>query len=204
VLDGTAPPSAISRRTVLAATGIASAAVVVTTAGQTAPALAAVNVFGPRQLRYGPQGLPINRSAKQAGVVETARDPAWTLTVEADGRTRSFALAELRAMPQTSVRLPIACVEGWSTNADWRGVRVRDLLAAVGASGRDVTVQSFASGAYSTTILGAEFADDPLTLVALELNGAVLHVDHGYPARLIAPARPGVLQTKWLRRLAAR
>jgi hypothetical protein len=204
VLDGTPPPPVVSRRTVLAATGIASVAVVATTVGQTAPALAAANVFAPRQLRYGPQGLPVNKSAKQAGVVETARDPAWTLTVEADGRTRVFGLDELRALPQTSVRLPIACVEGWSTNADWRGVRVRDLLAAVGGSGRDVTVQSFAPGAYSTTILGAEFADDPLTLVALELNGAVLHVDHGYPARLIAPARPGVLQTKWLRRLAAR
>ena len=39
---------------------------------------------------------------------------------------------------------------------------------------------------------------DELTLVALELNGEVLDIDHGYPARLIAPARPGVLQTKWL------
>jgi DMSO/TMAO reductase YedYZ molybdopterin-dependent catalytic subunit len=39
---------------------------------------------------------------------------------------------------------------------------------------------------------------DPLTLVALRLNGAVLHLDHGYPCRLIAPNRPGVLQTKWL------
>jgi DMSO/TMAO reductase YedYZ molybdopterin-dependent catalytic subunit len=35
-------------------------------------------------------------------------------------------------------------------------------------------------------------------LVALRLNGAVLHLDHGYPCRLIAPNRPGVLQTKWL------
>ncbi|MBU2076234.1 MAG: molybdopterin-dependent oxidoreductase, partial [Actinobacteria bacterium] len=26
---------------------------------------------------------------------------------------------------------------------------------------------------------------------------------HGYPARLIAPNRPGVLQTKWLSRLEA-
>jgi DMSO/TMAO reductase YedYZ molybdopterin-dependent catalytic subunit len=45
---------------------------------------------------------------------------------------------------------------------------------------------------------------DPLTLIALRLNGAVLHVDHGYPARLIAPNRPGVLQTKWVGRLTVR
>ena len=28
-----------------------------------------------------------------------------------------------------------------------------------------------------------------------------LHIDHGYPARLIAPNRPGVQQTKWVARL---
>lgn len=36
---------------------------------------------------------------------------------------------------------------------------------------------------------------DPLTL---RLDGAPLAPDHGYPLRLIAPNRPGVLQTKWV------
>jgi DMSO/TMAO reductase YedYZ molybdopterin-dependent catalytic subunit len=44
----------------------------------------------------------------------------------------------------------------------------------------------------------AEYVQDERTLVALELNGAVLDLEHGYPARIIAPGRPGVLQTKWL------
>ncbi|MBC7403690.1 MAG: molybdopterin-dependent oxidoreductase, partial [Microbacteriaceae bacterium] len=26
-------------------------------------------------------------------------------------------------------------------------------------------------------------------------------IDHGFPARMIAPGRPGVLQTKWLSKL---
>jgi DMSO/TMAO reductase YedYZ molybdopterin-dependent catalytic subunit len=42
------------------------------------------------------------------------------------------------------------------------------------------------------------------TLLALELNGEPLHPDHGYPVRLIAPNRPGVLQTKWLTRVRVR
>jgi DMSO/TMAO reductase YedYZ molybdopterin-dependent catalytic subunit len=49
------------------------------------------------------------------------------------------------------------------------------------------------------TTMGPEFAQDPTTLVALELNGEALDIDHGFPARIIAPDRPGVLQTKWLR-----
>ena len=31
-----------------------------------------------------------------------------------------------------------------------------------------------------------------------------LHLDHGYPLRLIGPNRPGVLQTKWVTRLVVR
>lgn len=46
--------------------------------------------------------------------------------------------------------------------------------------------------------MGRDYAEDPLTLLALELNGQVLTADHGYPARVIAPNRPGVLQTKWV------
>jgi DMSO/TMAO reductase YedYZ molybdopterin-dependent catalytic subunit len=35
-------------------------------------------------------------------------------------------------------------------------------------------------------------------LLATHLNGDRLDLDHGYPLRLIAPNRPGVLNTKWL------
>jgi DMSO/TMAO reductase YedYZ molybdopterin-dependent catalytic subunit len=56
-------------------------------------------------------------------------------------------------------------------------------------------------GPFRTTTLPSQFADDPLTLVALGLEDEPLSVDHGYPCRLIAPDRPGVLQTKWLSRI---
>ncbi|MFD1721573.1 molybdopterin-dependent oxidoreductase [Amnibacterium endophyticum] len=201
---GPTPPSTVSRRAVLGATGAASAVLVATTAGQTTPALAPLNAFAPRRLRYGPQGLPVNRTAAEARVRESAQDPSWTLRVAGADGERVFSRADLLALPQHSSSLPIACVEGWSTQASWRGVRVADLLELVGSAGREVVVRSFAAGAYSTVLLGPEFARDPLTLVALELNGETLHLDHGYPARLIAPARPGVLQTKWLAALEAR
>ena len=42
---------------------------------------------------------------------------------------------------------------------------------------------------------------DPDSLLALTLGGDPLHPDHGYPCRIIAPARPGVLQTKWVHEL---
>jgi DMSO/TMAO reductase YedYZ molybdopterin-dependent catalytic subunit len=56
-------------------------------------------------------------------------------------------------------------------------------------------------GGYRVMDMGPEYASDPTTLVALEVNGATLDLDHGFPARIIAPGRPGVLQTKWIRRI---
>lgn len=204
LLDGPRQPSEqVSRRTLLGAVGLSTAVVVVGSAGQTVPALAGVDVFAPRRVGFGPQGLPVNKTAKSAGVVARATASDWALVVSGGGRQRSLSLADLRAMPLTTVTLPIACVEGWSTSAEWRGVRFRDLAALVGASGRDFSVKSLQAGAYAHTLLQANFVEDPLTLIALEVNGAVLDLDHGFPARLIAPARPGVLQTKWLAELAA-
>lgn len=36
------------------------------------------------------------------------------------------------------------------------------------------------------------------TLLALQVGGEELHLDHGFPVRLIAPNNPGVPQTKWV------
>ncbi len=198
------PPATVSRRAVLLGTGLASAAVVAVTAGEALPALAPLNVLAPRKIRYGPQGLPVNRTAAEAKVQRVALDPAWRLTVTGPDRSVVLSLDDLRGMMQTDAGLPISCVEGWSTQAQWRGVPVSDLADLVGGRDREWLVRSFATGSYSSTILQREFAEDSLTLIALELNGAVLHVDHGYPARLISPARPGVLQTKWLKSLEVR
>jgi DMSO/TMAO reductase YedYZ molybdopterin-dependent catalytic subunit len=50
-------------------------------------------------------------------------------------------------------------------------------------------------------VLPPNFADDDRTLMALMLDGETLSMDHGYPVRLIAPDRPGVMQTKWVSRI---
>ncbi|WP_241248202.1 molybdopterin-dependent oxidoreductase [Nocardioides turkmenicus] len=68
--------------------------------------------------------------------------------------------------------------------------------------GRDVRIRSIQTfSASSDTVLPANFADDDRTLMALELDGVTLSMDHGYPVRLIAPDRPGVMQTKWVSRI---
>ena len=53
------------------------------------------------------------------------------------------------------------------------------------------------------TLAGHQVADDR-SLLALKVNGADLAPDHGYPARIIVPALPGVHNTKWVGRLEFR
>ena len=132
---------------------------------------------------------------------DLARSPDYRLTV--GGRVAkplSFDHAGLLALPTTTATLPIACVEGWSYSARWSGVPVRDLLAMAGADpDRTVLVESLEpNGAYRTSTLNPGQAADRDTLLATHLDGEPLHLDHGFPCRLIAPNRAGVLQTKWV------
>jgi len=198
-------PARTSRRGFLATVALAVAAVVGLTAGQTFAPLDAVNVFGPRKKGVGPQGVPVNRTSAQAKVATAALSADWVLTLAVGDTERSFSRADLAALPQTDVDLPIACVEGWSQMAAWRGVRLRDLVDAAGGSPEsDLRLISLEQrGGFRQTEMGSEYVRDPLTLVALELNGETLDLEHGYPARMIAPGRPGVLQTKWLSRIEA-
>lgn len=192
------------RRAFLGGVAAASTALVVATVGGTVAALGHVSFLAQRKPGVGPQGVPVNKSAAGAGVVDPAQRPTYRLVVEgAVDQRLELSLAELRELDQHEATLPIACVEGWSASARWRGVRVRDLLGLAGARrGSIVTVDSLQPrGRYRHSELNHDHRDDPDTLLALELNGEPLHLDHGYPVRLIGPNRPGVMQTKWVEKL---
>lgn len=195
-------PDAPTRRTVMQGAFVASGLAVLLTAGQSVPWLRHVSAFSVRP-GDGPQDLPVNRTAKGAGADQTAVDPAWRLEITVGSETMSLTRDQLAAMPQSTHRLPISCVEGWSRSATWTGVPVRDLVALLGgAADSDVVVRSLQTkGAFGSSIVVGNVVKDERTMLALKLNGETLDIDHGYPCRLIAPNRPGVFQTKWVNRL---
>ncbi len=120
----------------------------------------------------------------------------------------SLGRDELTAMSQRHATLPIACVEGWSASARWGGVPIGDLLAAAGVDpdqSVEIDVESLErNGLYGKSILTNDQARAHDTLLALTIDDVDLDLDHGYPCRLIAGNRPGVLQTKWVERLVVR
>ncbi|MEV7393864.1 MULTISPECIES: molybdopterin-dependent oxidoreductase [unclassified Streptomyces] len=201
----------VSRRGALWFVGGASLLLLVTTAGQSiGGALRRTALLAPHggaDPGSGPNGFQINKTAGYAGIdAKETGEEAWRLVVTGrDGRTLRLTRTELLRLPQYSAALPIACVEGWST-ADqwWRGVRLRDLAALVGYDGDppDVFVESLQRhGAFRRAALRANQVADPRSLLALQVNGEDLSPDHGYPARVIVPAAPGVLNTKWVARM---
>ncbi|MFJ2817172.1 molybdopterin-dependent oxidoreductase [Streptomyces sp. NPDC087294] len=154
----------------------------------------------------GPNGFQINKTARYAGIdaAETTED-AWRLVVTGRTGTVRLSRAQLARLPLHSAALPIACVEGWSTSDQWwRGVRLRDLAALVGhdVDPPDVLVESLQRhGAFRHAALRANQVADARSLLALYVNGEELSPDHGFPARIIVPAAPGVLNTKWVARM---
>ena len=202
--EGATPASGLSRRAFLGTTAAASGALVLFTVGQTVAPLRHLAFLAPRRPDRGPQGFPVNRTAASVGLTEVDL-AAYRLEVVGDGVSRPLSLSydDLRSLPQREATLPIACVEGWSTNQRWRGVPVRDLLALAGArDGAEATVVALHDNPRQrTSPLSSAQAADPDTLLALDVGGDVLAPDHGFPVRLIGPNRPGVQQTKWVARL---
>jgi DMSO/TMAO reductase YedYZ molybdopterin-dependent catalytic subunit len=203
-----APPT-LSRRGVLGLVGGSSAAVFLLTAGGTITALRPLALLSPRARSVGTGPHPeandfeVNRVFAATGIPVSATGDSWRLVLSGP-RTVSLSRSDLMAMPLATEILPIACVEGWSTVQTWTGVRLMDLARLVGVDDAvDVEVESLEKPGqpFRSATLASNQAGDLQTLLALCVNGEDISLDHGYPARMIVPAAPGVHCTKWVSEL---
>jgi len=193
----------MSRRGALSLTGGASLVLVGLSIGQSIDPLRQTALLAPRGRDIGedPNDFQVNTTFQDARIEPTLTRGSWRLTLRGPaGEDLRLSRGELLALPQATHDLPIACVEGWSTSQTWTGVPLRELAATVGGLDvEEVFLQSLQQGgAFSTMSITGRQLRDPRTLVALQVNGADLSLDHGFPARLIIPAAPGVRNTKWL------
>lgn len=127
-----------------------------------------------------------------------------TTTIQCAGNRRS----DMKANDDRAVRgLP------WGLSAvgtaRWTGVLLCDVLQRAGARQDDVSHVVFQGrdtdheGQPYEVSIPAATAFDPRrdVLLAYEMNGRQLPVDHGYPLRVIVPGTVGARQVKWLRRI---
>ncbi|WP_374195167.1 molybdopterin-dependent oxidoreductase [Streptomyces sp. ISL-1] len=199
----------ISRRGALGLVGLGSAALLVVTVGQSVGGwFRKTAVLAPhgQEPGSGPNGFQINKTAASVGIRASDIGPAWRLSVRNGSRQAILTQQQLLALPQFESALPIQCVEGWSTTDQlWSGVRLIDLAALVGLGTNPpkVLIESAQrGGAFSSAVLRDNQVRDGRSLLALQVNGATLSQDHGYPARIMVPGAPGVHNTKWVTRLS--
>ena len=199
-------PATMSRRGALALVGGGALFMAVITAGQTVGGWtrhAALLLPRGRDRGNGPNDFQVNKTAAAARIAPESTGENWRLTLTGGPTPVVLDRSALNAMPQHTARLPIACVEGWSTTETWSGVPLRDLAALAGVpTPRSAFVTSLERGGFNRAMLQANQVGDPDSLLALRVNGAELSLDHGFPARIIVPALPGVHNTKWVASIA--
>jgi DMSO/TMAO reductase YedYZ molybdopterin-dependent catalytic subunit len=196
-------PPTVSRRGALALVGGGALFIAVITAGQTVGGWtrqAALLLPRGRTRGDGPNDFQVNRTAWAAGISPELTGERWRLTLTGGPSKVVLDRASLTAMPQHTARLPIACVEGWSTTETWTGVPLSALARLAGVPNpTSAFVRSVERrGAFNRATLQASQVMHPDSLLALRANDADLSQDHGFPARIIVPALPGVHNTKWV------
>jgi DMSO/TMAO reductase YedYZ molybdopterin-dependent catalytic subunit len=203
-LTATAPDSpTVSRRGLLAAVGGGAVALLVANAGESIGGpLRATAFLAPR--RSG--GFPVNKTAAGARVTADMVGAGYRLVVAGGGAELELSREELLALPQSTHTLTLGCVEGWSTRQTWTGIPLAELARRAGVPDpSELRVESLQpAGILREATLTAGQVADSRSLLALQANGADLSIDHGFPARIIVPALPGVHNTKWVGRLTFR
>ena len=152
---------------------------------------------------------------------------SWRLRVEGCvDHPLDLDLETLRSRPARTVRVTLECAgngragltprpvsQPWLTGAvgtaDWTGVPLVDLLREAGPSpeavdvvftGADHGIERGIEQDYERGLSLVEAAADDVIL-AYEMNGAPLPVQHGYPVRLVVPGWYGMTHVKWLERI---
>ena len=133
----------------------------------------------------------------------------WELVVEGlVAEPRRYTMAAFQqAFPKVAEVTRHDCVEGWSAIAQWGGARLADLVAAMQPrpEARYVVFESADfdgdTGAPYYGSLPLEQARHPQTLLAYEMNGRPLPVEHGAPLRLKVPTQLGYKSTKFIQKI---
>ena len=168
------------------------------------------------------------------GLMPTSIDPAtWTLTIDGEAVTKpvSFTLAELKQkFTHHSYRLVLECggngraefdppAKGnqWTVGAvqcaEWTGVRLKDVLNALGVKSNAVYIGYYGGDTHlsgdpdkvviSRGVPMAKALEDE-TLLAFAMNGKDIPLAHGHPLRLVVGGWPASASGKWLKRIAIR
>ena len=203
---GPVPPPAtpaLTRRGVLTATGAGIGVVVVTSVGQTVTPLEPLGLLATRQPSRARRASRSTAPPSRPRCSRPRRPPTGVWSSTGRRRTRSPWPSWRRwPRPRPGIRSPAS--RAGAGRRPGAGCGCSTWSSAPGAMPAPACGSSRWSSrlAFNQSMITGPQLDR--ALLATHLNGERLNLDHGYPLRLIAPNRPGVLNTKWLARIEVR
>jgi DMSO/TMAO reductase YedYZ molybdopterin-dependent catalytic subunit len=158
--------------------------------------------FAPSQISKDPFANEVAPLGETFQRLQKGAFADWRLAVDGMvARPASFSLGELKSFPSRSQITHLACEEGWSYIAEWRGVPLSHILDAVGTlpQARYVVYRSIQPDWWESI----DMADalHAQTLVTHGMNGGELPVGFGGPLRLRVPRQLGYKSVKYITRL---
>ena len=162
---------------------------------------------------------------------EIVADPdRWTVSIEGAERSKTFSLAELKALPTTTIGSVLQCSGNgraffahlpsgspWGVGAAgcalWTGVKLSTVFEHIGGVHSEARFITATGGeplpqGIETSAVAVERSvpiDKGLgdCLLVWEMNGEPLPLVHGGPLRLLVPGYFGVNNVKWVKRVEA-
>ncbi len=128
----------------------------------------------------------------------------WHLTVGGMVETPlKLSLAEIKSMHKQTQITKHNCIQGWSGVAEWAGVPMRDILKLCKPTKAAKYVVFHCYDVYGDGFpyyasLRTSDMRDKQTILAYEMNGEKLPLNHGAPIRLRVEKKTGYKMAKWV------
>lgn len=123
----------------------------------------------------------------------------WKLMVKKHtGEILTITIDQIKAIPKTEIVFDFKCVEGWDQIQYWGGVKMIDFIEHFGltAETKVAYVGMMTPDKAYQVGLDMPSALHPQTILAYEMNGKPVPINHGAPLRLIIPVKYGIKNLK--------
>jgi DMSO/TMAO reductase YedYZ molybdopterin-dependent catalytic subunit len=155
--------------------------------------------FTPSQISKPPFANEVSPLGDDFKRLEAGGFAGWRLAVDGlVARPQALALADLKGFPSRTQITHLACEEGWSYIAEWKGVPLSIILDLVGTSpgARYVVYRSIQKDWWESI----DMADalHPQTFVATGMNGQDIPVKFGGPLRMRVPRQLAYKSLKFM------
>ncbi len=126
-----------------------------------------------------------------------------------------LTLDDIKALPRVEMTTELKCIEGWSIVVNWTGARFSNFIAKYQPKTSDGNAPDTANHPENLLPYVSLATPDenyyvgwdlpsilhPQTLLAYEMNGAPLSLEHGAPLRLATATKYGIKQIKRIGRI---